>query len=406
MIKVGIDIGNSKISCVVCDINDNQKPRVLSFVSLSTFNINKSTFTNFNLIKKEIKEIIDRAAKESQTEIKSIYLNVPLLESNSIFYNSKINIENELINELHLKKAINQSEFFNESINEKILMNYIISYEIDEKLISGSPIGNYAKKLNLNFYKLSVNQNIINTYQNLFRELNIHIAHLVPTPLSSALATLNDDDRELGGICIDLGESSTSLAIFENNKLIFCDSINVGSKNITNDIVRGISTTKESAERLKTLYGSVLSSPSDEYEIIEVPVVHSDDNEFKQINRSTINLIIKPRVEETLEMIWQKLKQFGLNKKRIKNLILTGGGSQLEGISDYAQIIFDSNVRLGKPFGLSGLNKNFSGPQFSQTIGSILYQNDDFDLNFLRNKQNIRKNTLFGRFSSWLDQYI
>ena len=78
----------------------------------------------------------------------------------------------------------------------------------------------------------------------------------------------------LEAICIDLGESSTSLAIFENNKLIFCDSINIGSKNITNDIVRGISTTKESAERLKTLYGSVLSSPSDEYEIIEIPIIN------------------------------------------------------------------------------------------------------------------------------------
>ena len=71
---------------------------------------------------------------------------------------------------MHLKKAINQSDYFNEFINEKILMNYIISYEIDEKLISGSPIGNYAKNLNLNFYKLLVNQNIINTYQNLFKD--------------------------------------------------------------------------------------------------------------------------------------------------------------------------------------------------------------------------------------------
>ena len=120
-------------------------------------------------------------------------------------------------------------------------------------------------------------------------ELNIEIANFVPTPLSSALATLNDDDQDLGGICIDLGASSTSIAVFENKKMIFCDSINVCSKNITNDIARGISTTKESAERLKTLYGSVLSSPSDEHEMIEVPLVSSNENQFKQINRSTIN---------------------------------------------------------------------------------------------------------------------
>jgi cell division protein FtsA len=228
----------------------------------------------------------------------------------------------------------------------------------------------------------------------------------VPTPLSSALATLNGDDRDLGAICIDLGQASTSLAVFENEKLLFADAVSIGSKNITNDIARGISTTKESAERLKTLYGSVLSSPSDEHEIIEIPILPSEFGQFKQINRSTINNIIKPRVEETLELVWQKLRQYNLHKRKIKNLVLTGGGSQLEGIADYAQTIFDSNVRLGQPQGVMGLNKSFSGPQFSQTIGSILYNADEYEVNFLKKSQKMTKNTLIGRFSSWLDQYI
>ena len=406
MIKVGIDIGNSKISCVVCDLKELEKPKILSFVSLPTSDVNKGSFTNYDSIKKEVLEIVNTAAKESVTEIKSINLNVPLINSNSLFYNSEIEIENELISELHLKKAINQSEFFEESSSHQILMNYIIKYDLDNKAISGNPLGNYAKKLNLNFYKLLVDKNIINTYLNLFKELNIHIENFIPTPLSSALSTLNKDDKDLGSICIDLGESSTSLSVFENSKLIFCDSVNVGSKNITNDIARGISTTKESAERLKTLYGSVISSPSDENEIIEVPLYSSDEKQFKQINRNTINSIIKPRVEETLELVWQKLKQYELHKKRIKNLILTGGGSQLEGIVDYAQIIFDSNVRLEKPIFIKGAKKEFSGPQFAQTLGSVFFDNQRYEVNFLKKSQNLRKNSIFQRFSSWLDQYI
>ena len=213
MIRVGIDIGNSKISCIVCDIVNNKKPKVLSFVSLPTMNVYKSTFINFHLIKEEVKELLEQAAKESQTEIKSINLNIPLSGSSSFFYNSEINLDNELINELHIKKAINNSDFFENSLNHEILMNYIMNFEIDEKIISGSPIGNFANKINLNFYRLSVNQNIINTYKNLFYELQIHISQLIPTPLSSALATLNIDDQDLGSICVDLGESSTSLAV-------------------------------------------------------------------------------------------------------------------------------------------------------------------------------------------------
>ena len=406
MIKVGLDIGNSKISCVVCDLRKNQKPKILSFVSFPTLNVNKSALINYNAIKSEVKKVIDEAAKDSQTEIKSINLNLPLSKSNSNFYSSSINIENELINDLHLKKAVNQSSFFENSVNEEIIMNFIMSYEVDDKVFFENPIGNFAKKLNLNFYKLSVDQNLINTYKNLFKELNIYIEEIIPTPLSSALATLNGDDKDLGAICVDLGESSTSISIFENNKFVFGDSIGVGSNNVTLDIARGVSTTISSAERLKTLYGSVLNSPSDEYEIIEVPLISSEENQFKQISRSTINLIIKPRVEENLELVWQKLKQYNLNRKKIKNLILTGGGSQLEGISEYAQVIFDSNVRLGKPFGLIGLDKKYTGPQYSQTVGSVLYKKDDYDISFLKKSQKNTKNTYFSRFSTWLDQYI
>ena len=406
MIKVGLDIGNSKISCIVCDVKDNKLPEVLSFISIPTLNVSKNTFTNFIKIKNEIRMLIQNASKESQTEIKSINLNMPLFGSKSLFYKSEINIEKELINDLHLKKALNKSEFFNESQNYKILMNYILNYEIDGNIITESPIGNFAESLNLNFYKLLISENVFNTYLNLFKELNIHVVNFIPTPLSSALSTLNEDDKDLGGICIDLGEASTSIAVFENKKLIFCDAVNVGSKNITNDIARGISTTRESAERLKTLYGSVLSSPSDDHEIIEVPVVSSEENQFKQINRSTINAIIKPRVEETLELVWQKLKQYKLNQKYIKNLILTGGGSQLEGINDYAQIIFDSNVRSGYPVTLNGLNKKFLFPQFSQTIGLIFYDENLYKPEFLKNKQKIEKNSIFKRFSTWLDEYI
>ncbi len=406
MIKVGIDLGNSKISCIVCNFKSSGDPEILSFVSLPTLNMIKNKINNFEALKNEIKEIIAISQKDSQTEIKSINLNVPLVDSLSTFYDSKIDINDELVNELHIKKAINESVFFNEVPSMYTLKNFITNYEIDKKIIFGNPIGNFASELKLNFYKLTVNQNIINTYKNLFNKLKIHIDNLVPTPLSSSLAVLNEDDKDLGSICIDLGESSTSLAVFENNKLIFCDSVNIGSKNITNDIARGISTTKESAERLKTLYGSVLTSPSDEYEIIEVPIASSEKNQFKQINRGTINAIIKPRVEETLELVWQKLKQYQLNKKKIKNLILTGGGSQLEGISDYAQIIFDSNARLGKPSSILGLNKIFSGPQFSQTVGLVFYKKEQYEVNFLKKDQNISKNSVFTHFSAWLDKYI
>ena len=87
---------------------------------------------------------------------------------------------------------------------------------------------------------------------------------------------------------------------------------------MTLDIARGVSTTITSAERLKTLYGSLISSPSDDHEIIEIPVISGDKNSFKQITRSDLNSIIKPRIEETLEMLWQKIKDNNFSNKKLK----------------------------------------------------------------------------------------
>jgi len=405
MIKVGIDIGNSKISSIVCDIKTDGSKKILSFISNPTTYVNKSMVTNLVSVKDEIHKTINEAAKESQTDIKSVNLNLPAIESSSIFSESEINVSGKMISDLHLKKAVNQSDILETIENYEIIQKFISSYELDNKFFSNSPIGTFGDNLKLNLYKFAVKKNYTNTLSSLFKSLNIHIENYVPTPLSSSLATLNSDDKLLGAICIDLGASSTSIALFENEKLIFMDAINVGGKNITNDIARGVSTNIESAERLKTLYGSVISSPSDEYELIEIPM-SNEPSKFKQINRSTINSIIKPRAEETLELIWQKLKEYNFHRKQIKNLILTGGGAILEGIAEYAQVIFDSNVRIGMPLSIKGLDKKFINPQFSQTIGTILFNKSDYEIEFLKNEEKNKKNTVLSRFSSWLDQYI
>ena len=210
----------------------------------------------------------------------------------------------------------------------------------------------------------------------------------------------------IGSICIDLGHSNTSISIFENNNFIYGDSVLVGSNNITNDIARGVSTTLDSAERLKTLYSSLISAPSDEYEIIEVPIISGENDKFVQINRLKINSIVKPRVEETLEMIWQKLKQNNLDKKQIKNVVLTGGGSQLEGISQYAEMIFSSNVRIGFPKEDIIPDKSLIKASFADVIGSSLFTPDVFLDKILDKQGKKQKKQGFKGFFNWLDQYI
>ena len=408
-IYAALDIGSSKIACAVGKINKENKMEILGFHFQPTKNVKKGLIINPNEITNEIISIINEIAKKTNTEISNIIINANITNSKSKFLKGKVELDGEHIDDYHIRSAINNTEIYNIGDDYKSLHEIVNHFDtdIDKKILN--PKNLYAKTLVVNIYQIIINKNYYKSIKNIIFNSNLNIEHLIASPFASSLSTLTEDEKLLGTICIDLGAGTTSVSIIENNKLIFADSISVGGNNITNDIVSGINTPMESAERLKTLYGSVFSNPSDEYELIEVPLLGSNNNQFKQINRSELNLLIKPRVEETLELIRQKLKEYNLHNKRYRRVVLTGGGSLLEGIDEYAKIIFDSQVRVSGPINIDIKNEKIKKPQFSVIFGLLLYieainqQSDDF---LLKNKEKKQKKALFRGFFSWLDQYI
>ena len=406
MIKAGLDIGNSKISCVIADYKNTENINILSIASVPNNNIKKNIILNFENLHDQIKSLFKEAEKQSQTKLNSINLNLSLLNSYSHYYNSAIKLKNERISELHLKKIINQSEYFN-NLSEKFeIFNNITSYDIDNNLYFNAPIGNYSDNIKINFYKIYIQKKYLDNISSVIKKLKLNIDNYIPSSLSSSLSSLTKDEKELGTICIDLGHSTSSISVFQNNKFVYGDAIGVGSNNVTLDIARGLSTTISSAERLKTLYGSLVSSPSDDHEIIEIPIISGDKNTFKQITRSSLNAIIRPRIEETLEMIWQKIKDNNLRNKKLNNVVLTGGGAMMDNITKYVETIFASGVRVSNPLDQLNLENNFKKPNFCDIIGSILYDESSFKIDFIANQsKNSKKQGILG-FFSWLDQYI
>ena len=406
MIKAGLDIGNSKISCVIADYKNAENINILSISSVPNNNIKKNIILNFENLHDQVKSLVNEAEKQSQTKLNSINLNLSLLNSNSHYYNSAIELKNERISELHLKKIINQSEYFNNQSEKFEVFNNITSYDIDNNLYFNAPIGNYSDNIKINFYKINIQKKYSDNISSVIKKLKLNIDNYIPSPLSSSLSSLTKDEKELGTICIDLGHSTSSISVFENNKFVYGDTIGVGSNNVTLDIARGLSTTISSAERLKTLYGSLVSSPSDDHEIIEIPIISGDKNTFKQITRSSLNAIIRPRIEETLEMIWQKIRDNNFRNKKLNNVVLTGGGAMMDNIVKYVETIFASGVRVSSPLDQLNLENSFKKPNFCDIVGSVLYDQDLFKIDFLANQTKKSKKPGITSFFTWLDQYI
>jgi cell division protein FtsA len=202
---------------------------------------------------------------------------------------------------------------------------------------------------------------------------HLNVEAVVATPYAAGLSSLVDDEAELGAALVDFGGGTTTIGVFAHGRLIHVDGFAVGGNHITMDIARGLTIRLSDAERLKTLYGTCIPSASDDRETISVTTVGEDSEHPHHIPKSQLVRIIKPRVDEILELVRDRLKGAGFGPQAGRKLILTGGASQLTGMPEAARSIISSQVRIGRPLGVQGLPESAKNPAFAASIGLLVY---------------------------------
>lgn len=240
-----------------------------------------------------------------------------------------------------------------------------IAWSVDGQRGIRDPRAMFGRALGLELLVVSVNENIFHTLAHCVERAHLSFEGIVAAPFASALAALEEDEMDLGAVCIDMGGGSTSVAVFNNGALCHVDSLAVGGGHVTQDIARGLQTSVVGAERIKTLHGSAIASANEDREMIEAPPRGDDPGAGPVIApRSLLKGIIQPRVEETLELLRERLKASGAPVEPGAGIVLTGGASQLAGVREVAVRVFDRPVRLGRPRRVPHLADAASGPAF------------------------------------------
>jgi cell division protein FtsA len=263
--------------------------------------------------------------------------------------------------------------------------------------------------------KLAVNMNIVTAASAGLRNLgrcigrcHLEIGALVVGPYAAGLACLVEDESELGVTIVDMGGGTTTIAVFFDGNLVFSDSVPVGGLHVSNDIARGLSTPLVQAERLKTLYGSAITSASDERETISVPQVgEDDDGQANHVPKSLLVGIIAPRLEETFELVRDRLESSGFDKIVGRRIVLTGGACQLPGTRELAALILDKQIRIGRPLRVKGLAESTGGPAFTTSAGLIHFAFSE-RAEIPRHGRALTEapNGLIGRFGHWIREYL
>jgi cell division protein FtsA len=254
-----------------------------------------------------------------------------------------------------------------------VLHSLPTGFSLDATRFIRDPKGMIGETLGTDMHVLSCDQAAARNLMLVVERCHLGIEAMVATPYAAGLAALVDDEAELGTILIDMGGGTTSLAIFSGGALTHVDAFAVGGHHITMDIARGLNIRLADAERLKTLHGSCYASESDEREIITISQANEDQDQPSHIPKAQFVRIIKPRVEEILELVRDRLKNSGFPAHSGRRIVLTGGASQLTGLPELAKKIVLGQVRIGRPLGMQGLPESAKSPAFAASLGLLVY---------------------------------
>jgi cell division protein FtsA len=246
-------------------------------------------------------------------------------------------------------------------------------YTIDRAQGVQQPIGLFANRLGVDIHVIAADPAPLRNIDTVIRSAHLGVKAIVASPIAAALACLSEEERELGVALVELGADVTNVSVHYGGMLVGLRSVPLGARDITNDIACAFAVQRRDAERLKCFYGSAMTSPRDNHEIIEATQLGAEQGaEPMKITRAQLMMVIRQRVEELTNEVDGALKGLGFTGPVGRQVVLTGGGAELKNIADYMQGVLGRAVRAGRPKQLTGLPDAHSGPAFSTLVGLAL----------------------------------
>jgi cell division protein FtsA len=371
-----VDLGASKVSCFV--MKGDQARRADDVLTIAgvgyvqSKGIKGGVISDVDAVTESICMAVDIAESLSGLHIEGVTISMSGGGLASHRHEATVGLGSRPITDADCARATSQALANLRMPGRRVIHRLAVGWSVDGQKGIRDPRGLIGRNLKLDLLSISMNEMLVQTLANCVERAHLNFEGLVAAPLVSSIAALDEDERDLGSICIDMGGGSTSLSVFSAGSLVFVDSIPVGGQHVTQDIARGLSTSLSGAERVKTLHGSAIASSNEDREMIEAPPRGDDPGAGPVVApRSLLKGIIAPRVEETLELLRDRLNEAQIVIEPGAGVVLTGGASQLAGVREVAVRVFDRPVRLGRPKRLPHLADAASGPAFCASAGTL-----------------------------------
>jgi cell division protein FtsA len=366
-----LDIGTTKIACIIGRIESDGTPRVLGFGWQRGQGVRAGGITDIEQAERAIRAAVGAAEEMADTRLRAVTVNLSCGQPESRLFNVRWPVGGRAVTEADIRRVLLEGRARAASEGRHIIHALPLAFAADETLDVTDPRGLFCDTLSARLHVVDALATSLRTLTACLQRCDLGIAELVSAPMAAGLATLVEDEKQLGATVLDMGGGTTGMAVFAEGQLLHTCQIPIGGVHVTNDIARLLSTPVAHAERLKTLYGSARSIPDDEREMLPVKLVGEAEHQIAKVPRTAVVGIITPRLEETFEMVRERLDSFGTSAGT--RVVLTGGASQLSGVREMAAAILERQVRIGRPMSLRGLPASAAGPAFATAVGLLAW---------------------------------
>ena len=391
-----LDIGSSKICCLIADPDRQGGLHLLGQGTHASAGMRGGEISDLEAISEVIGKTVQAAEREAGLSLSSVTVVLPGGKPTSAIQTQSITLSDNTVNRRDMRRLMDKGTSRQTKGTHQAMQMQTLQYGLDEVRDISDPRGMRGRVLSVDYTVVSAARTSLANFREALALNHLSVDRFIHAGYAAGIACLSEEERDLGSTVIDVGGGTTAMATFMDGKLIYADSIPLGGHHVTTDIARILTTPIADAERLKAVEGSIM--PIDTLATAPDPLKqavkmgHSDNITLpglgdmievggKMIERNLLSAIIRPRIDEILEMLMRRMEAAKMQHASGSRFILTGGASQLAGLNDFCASSLGKTTTLGLPTGVTGLSNDTIGPGNAAAIGALIHVNrlDDDD---------------------------
>lgn len=403
---VGLDIGTTKTCAVIGFMNDTKQIEVAGVGVTPSRGIKHGVIINIDNTIASIVKAIEDAELMAGCEVGNVYVNVT--GQNIKGENSKgvvaVSPRSKTVTHTEIRRVIEAAQAIVIPAEREIIHVLSKEFSVDDQIGIKDPTGMSGVRLEAEVHIITASSSSIQNLSKAISGSGMQCSDMIFSPLASAEAVLSNDEKELGVALVDIGGGTTDIIMYLDGGVAHSSVLGIGGMHVTNDISIGLRTPLDSAEVIKKKYGCSVIDLVDASETIEVPSVGG--RAPRRLYKQELTQIIQPRMIEIMEMVDHELIRSGKKDLLAAGIVLTGGGSIIDGALEAAERVINMPVRIGTARDIGGLKDVVATPQYANAVGLLKYGIKTSNYK----QQRVTKKSSFSAFGDkikrWLEDYL